>query len=394
VQSVLFQSAPANLKAEATHRGKGSTSSRPAPIRVLMTTPSVTMPGGVAQYLRVLQPYLGDNVKYFAIGARSGRETEMGAAWRLLEDSRNFARKLRQEDFDLVHINPSIGYKALVRDGLLLLVAKAQSKAVVVFVHGWDEACGRVVSTYFTRLFRFVYGRANAFVVLAKEFEARLRLMGLNNPVFVQTAPLADEIRRDSQEFPARHYEAKGSRTFEILFLARVEREKGIYEALDTYRILQQRHPFVSMTVAGEGRQLSEAMRYASRLGLTEVTFCGHVEGSQKCRVYRKADAYFFPSHSEGLPLSVLEAMAYGLPIVTSAVGGLRDFFRDGTMGFMSESNHPEVLAERMSQLISNPELCSRMSLCNRNYAADRFTGPRVAENLERIYSFALDGVN
>jgi glycosyltransferase involved in cell wall biosynthesis len=333
-------------------------------------------------------------VQYFTIGSRSDGERVETSVMRVVRDSWRFAHTLRHGNFDVIHLNPSIDRKALFRDGVLLMIAKLFRKAVVVFVHGWDDACERRLSTRLAGLFRFVYGRADAFIVLGKEFKKKLRSLGYDGTVFVHGAPIADEILADSQQLQAPKRSAGSRPRFSILFLARVEKKKGIYEALEAYGLLKQQHPFVSLIVAGDGSQLKNAVNYSQTRQLADVSFVGHVEGNAKYELYRTADAYLFPSYAEGLPISVLEAMAYGLPIVTCAVGGLRDFFQDGAMGFMTEQRNPAVLAALLSRLISDPRLCSKIRLFNRKYAKDQFNGPQVAASLEGVYRFLLEGTD
>lgn len=360
-------------------------------IRVLLTTPVANRAGGVAQYLRVVRPHLRNNVQYLTVGSRFNDERVDRTAFRVVRDSWRFAYMLSHGSYDLVHLNPSIYPKALVRDALLLLVAKALRKSVVVFAHGWDDACSRALSTHFSTLFRLIYGRADAFIVLGNDFKKRLRLLGYERTVFVQGAPIEDALLDDSQ---IQGCASRQGNKFNILFLARVEKEKGIYEALETYRLLKEKHPFVSLTVAGDGSQLSDAVHFASARHLADVSFVGHVEGTAKYQVFRTADAYLFPSYAEGLPISVLEAMAYGLPIVTRAVGGLRDFFQDGVMGFLTESKEPEVLASLLNRLICDPGLRSNIGLFNRQYARREFTSSQVAARLEEVYRFLLAGAD
>jgi glycosyltransferase involved in cell wall biosynthesis len=350
--------------------------------------------GGVSQYLRILRPHMRNDVKYFTVGSRSHDERAGTRLLRVVQDSWQFVHTLRHGSYDIVHLNPSIYPKALLRDGALLLIAKAFRKAVVVFAHGWDDACERVLSAQLSRLFRLVYGRADAFIVLGNEFKNRLRRLGYDRTVFVHGAPIEDELLEYCQHQRVRRCTGGCSPKFNILFLARVEKEKGIYEALETYRLLKQEHPFVSLIVAGDGSQLNNAIEYASTQQLAEVSFVGRVEGARKYEVFKRADAYLFPSYSEGLPLSVLEAMACGLPIVTCAVGGLRDFFQDGRMGFITESRDPTILASLLSRLIYDPDLCSRISLFNHKYARDQFTAPQVAARLEEVYRFIMEGAD
>ena len=367
---------------------------RDRPMRILLTTPPMSRHGGVASYLRALRPHLQDSVEYFAVGSRCDHEGLAASLLRLLRDSWQFAKALRRGSYDAVHLNPSVGPKALIRDGLLLVIAKAMHKTVIVFAHGWDDACERALSRRLRRLFCLVYGRADAFIVLGKGFTQKLRRLGYDRMVFTQAAPIEDDLLADCEWRRLRPRPGGSDAKFNILFLARIEKTKGIYEALDTYRILKQAHPIVSLTIAGDGSELISAMQYARAQHFDDVVFTGHVEGAAKYEVFRSADAYLFPSYTEGLPISVLEAMAYGLPVITRSVGSLNDFFQNGAMGFITESRDPQVLAALLNRLIGDPDLRSRISNFNRKYAKDQFAAPQVAARLEGIYRFVLGGAD
>jgi glycosyltransferase involved in cell wall biosynthesis len=363
-------------------------------VRVLVTTPPMCRPGGVSQYLRVLKPHLHEDVDYFTVGSRSDREGMWTGLLRMARDSWRFAVTAAGGRYDIVHLNPSIGPKALIRDGLLLLIAKVLRKRVVVFAHGWDQRCLRTLSAHFSRPFRWVFGQADCFIVLGNCFKGELRALGYHRSVFVEGAPLEDGLLSESERQPDRAWNRSASDKFTILFLARMEKEKGIYEALEAYRLVNLKHPFVSLVVAGDGSELNAAVRYAFTREFPAVQFAGHLGDTDKWEAFRGANLYLFPSYNEGLPLSVLEAMAFGLPVVTSAAGGLSEFFQHGEMGFMTESLDPEILASLINQLIIDPALCARMSVFNRNYASRNFRGPQVAARLEGIYRFVLEGAH
>src|SRR6185436_2671605 len=109
------------------------------------------------------------------IGKQSDSESGSRTFGRLVLDAWRFSRALDSRTCDIVHLNPSVGPKALIRDGILLLIAKARRKAAVVFVHGWDESFESSLAAPFVRLFAFVYHRADAFIVLSEEIKGRLR---------------------------------------------------------------------------------------------------------------------------------------------------------------------------------------------------------------------------
>ncbi|MEO8053435.1 MAG: glycosyltransferase family 4 protein, partial [Acidobacteriota bacterium] len=332
-------------------------------MRVLVTTPLLTKPGGVAQYLRAVRPHLRGDVEYLTVGARFEGESAPKVLLRLAKDCGLFTRAMRRGEYKIVHLNPSLGFKALIRDGLLLLIAKIFRKTVLVFTHGWDQRCEQLIEKHFRTIFYSVYGCADAFIVLGNEFKDRLRAAGYEKVVFVQAAPVDDQLLAEVRRRPIRKRTGAEQRPFNILFLARIEKSKGIYDALNTYALLKKAHPFISLTVAGDGWELEAAKRYANARGLTGVTFQGHVEGPAKFASFRSADAYLFPSYSEGLPISVLEAMACGLPVVTCAAGGLRDFFQNERMGFITESHDPLVLASLLGRLVDEPVLCRRIGI-------------------------------
>ena len=361
------------------------------PLRVLVTAPLMRRRGGVAQYMQVLRPHLCNGVQYFTVGKRSDDEGIDRTVVRMAQDIVLFRNMLKHGECDLVHLNPSFSPRALIRDGMLLTIARIYRKAVVVTVHGWNESFERTVSAYMSWLFRLVYGRASAFIVLSEVFKEKLRSLGYTRNVFVQGPAIEDQLLHDCRRQPVRRPLDSRKKTFNILFLARVERTKGIYETLEAYRLLKREHPFVSLTVAGEGSELSGAIRYVRAERLTDVSFTGHVEHAAKYQVFQSANAYLLPSHTEGLPLSVLEAMASGLPIVTCAVGGLRDWFQDGAMGFIAHSRDPDMLASLLSRIIRDPLLYTTISLFNREYTRDHFTGAQVAARIEGIYRILRD---
>jgi glycosyltransferase involved in cell wall biosynthesis len=361
--------------------------SRRQTVRVLITHPSLERPGGVANYYQIMQPHLSPLADFFTIGSRTENESRVASAARIVKDAVGLVRALRAKPYSLVHLNPSLQPGALVRDGISLLIAKAFGKKVVVFVRGWDLDFELQLRRRYLRLFRSVYFRADAFIVLASAFRDHLVSMGLNSPVYSGTTVVDDAVfsaarkQADNKKFGSQRPDCN------ILFLARVERSKGIYEVLKAYSLLKARHPATTLTVAGDGSELGKAKEFVQNHGLRNVKFLGFVSGCAKDAAFGESDVYVFPSsHGEGMPNSVLEAMAYGLPVVTRPVGGVPDFFVDGRMGYMTDSVAPERLAEALGSLVADRELRLEMGKHNRRYAWERFRASIVAERLQAIY--------
>jgi glycosyltransferase involved in cell wall biosynthesis len=179
------------------------------------------------------------------------------------------------------------------------------------------------------------------------------------------------------------------------LYLSRVEIGKGVFELLDAYRILKTRNPAYTLTIGGDGPDLEELRQYAKKLELRDVVFTGFLKGAPKVDCYLNGSVFCFLSYTEGMPNAVLEALAMGLPIVSTDAGGLRDVLRDGENGFIvpslkdaSPRNQfdPRVVADSIERLTEAPELHERISIVNWRYARARFAAPMVAKRLEAIY--------
>jgi glycosyltransferase involved in cell wall biosynthesis len=348
-------------------------------MRVLITTPDVTETGGVSTYVDILRPYLEEVAEYHAMGLRPAGESGIRLIARLLSDYAGFALRLLRNRYDLVHINTAFGRRALSRDGILLLLAKVLRRKVLVFVHGGDPGWLGPASQ---RIFRAVYGRANAFVALARDHVTKLRTFGYTGTIECVTTVVSQ------QDFSAVSARAQGAvGRFRILFLARLEKEKGLYESIEAYRLVKQRHGSAELMIAGAGTESEDAPRYVRQHGIEDVQFLGHVTGRSKTEAFASAHLYLFPSYYEGMPSTVLEAMAQGLPIVTRRVGGIADFFEEGRMGFSTDSLDPKVFAGLVERLMADPQLASSIEANNRAYAERHFSADIVAKRLMAIYS-------
>jgi glycosyltransferase involved in cell wall biosynthesis len=355
-------------------------------VKVLLATPHLTNPGGVAHYYRSVRPYLGPHIEYFAVGAGRTDTGKLRHTRRVLGNYFEFYSRLRKEAYEIVHLNPSFVPKAILRDGVLLLIAKALRKKVIVFFRGWDARCERVIRDHFSLPFRLVYSQADAFVVLAAEFEEKLHQMGLKARTIRETTVVEDAVF-SQVDLEALLAQRAKQRDFRILYLSRIEASKGIYLALDAFRLLRQRHPNVTMTIAGDGREWAHAKRYAQSKGIEPVDFVGFLHGDEKHLAFARANAYFFPTfHGEGMPNAVLEAMAYGLPIVTRPVGGIADFFEDGRTGFITADSSPARFADLIERLVSDSALCGEIGRRNHRYIKEHCLASSAAARLENIY--------
>jgi glycosyltransferase involved in cell wall biosynthesis len=260
----------------------------------------------------------------------------------------------------------------------------------VVFFHGWDKNYVRHLRRFQRHALGWSLSLADAVLVLAKEFQRDLLEFGVRSDVFVETTVVDDGLFDELGQAPL----ARSSRSsVTLLFLGRVEREKGVFEAVDAYALATKSCASLRLLVAGDGHALEPLRDYIRRLGLEGITLLGHVGGNEKTRVLSEGDIYILPTrHAEGMPITVLEAMAAGMPVITRPVGGIADFFEDGVMGSLLEDCSPATIARHVERLARDRGLRARMGVFNRDYASRRFLASQAARRLEDLYASFLSG--
>lgn len=342
-------------------------------MKILINTPNIKALGGVANHYRGLMTFWTQKVVYNITGKRSNRAGS-GILW-LPWDIIKFVFRLLTFCPDVVLLNPSLSKNALVRDFIFLNIAHFFRFKVVVFIHGFNLDYAQNVNKIWICK---NLNKASLVFVLAKLFKDTLKSWGVNTPIALTTTKVSDNLIKDF-DVSIRTGDVKN-----LLFLARVEKEKGIYIALEAYNILKKEFSFLSLSIVGGGGELENVRQYVEDNQLTDIKITGPLSGNNLIREFDEADLYLFPSYyGEGMPTSVLEAMAFGLPVFTRYVGGLSDFFLNGEMGFITNSFDPKVYAEEVKFYILNPTKRTSVASYNHFYACEHFMGSQVAKIIE-----------
>jgi glycosyltransferase involved in cell wall biosynthesis len=360
--------------------------------RVLLVTPSLDGLGGVANYFRTMLPWLENgtfSIDHLEIGSFNGRSAYFYPVYDQMR-----LRERAGGNVALVHLNPSLNLKSFIREGGFLLQAKRRRLRVLVFFRGWNREFARFLNRGMLPIVRGIYGKADAFIVLASEIEDTLRKWGIEKPVYRETTVVDTELLEafDPGERLARIAETRAVR---VLYLARLEREKGVFETVDAVRLLRSRNFPVELSIAGDGPARPDLAEYVMDQNLPEgvIRFLGYLRGPDKAEVFRRHDLYCLPTyHDEGMPNSVLEALAFGMPVITCAVAGLKDIFQDGRMGRLVPVRDPAAVAEAIRDLAGDKYAMARIACTNTAYAAANVTAPRVAKRLQTLYQETIAG--
>jgi len=356
--------------------------------RVLVLVPRLDGPGGIANYYRTLRAFFPDRVRYAYRGSGKTRERPIAQIIRLIADLGIFVARVLRFRPDLVHFNTSLAPNGLMRDSLFMFTARFLGIPSMVFFRGWSKKGEAWVDRH-PVWFRRSFGSASRALVLASDFRDFLQERLPGWPVELETTVV------DSAILPRQGTEHDDSCHF--LFLSRLEEDKGVGILLQALAMLGESDPGMDWhaNIAGSGSYEDEARRHLAALSLEDrVTLLGRVDGAAKQAAFASSSVFVFPSfHGEGMPNSVLEAMACGLPVVTTRVGGVADFFEPEQMGWVVEQRDAESLHAALQEACREASRRRATGSFNRDYAMRTFLDRHVADRLLAHYASITENV-
>jgi glycosyltransferase involved in cell wall biosynthesis len=279
----------------------------------------------------------------------------------------------------IVHVH-SASDASFFRKSSFIVLALLARRPIIFHLHGggfmefYRHRCGPVRRA----IVRFILGRAARIVTLSEGWARKVATITPNRrivvvPNMVDAAPLLCSDR-----------EPTASRR--ILYLARLEKPKGIYDLLPAFAEARRRCPAATLVLAGDG-EVDEVQRRARELGIADaVEMLGWVGGERKYEALHRAALFVLPSHIENMPVSVLEAMAAGLPVIATPVGAMSELVQDGVNGILVVPGDVRALAGAIERLMNDPERCRTMGEMNRRLVLDKFSAERVVPQLETLY--------
>ena len=242
----------------------------------------------------------------------------------------------------LVHAHVSYG-TSFWRKSILLAMARSFGVPTLFHLHSggflqWAQSGGRMRRFWIRRTME----SSDLVVVLTESWGERIvqlapkaKVEVLGNPVLIPTTALLTSDRASSHG---------GGR---VLFLGWIYSSRDVSTLLEAWVIFRERCPGWRLAVGGKG-EVEQFLAAAERLGVRDdLDFLGWIEGTEKERELRRADVFVLPSYNEGMPVSVLEAMAYGVAVVATPVGGVPDMMKPDVHGLWVQPGDIEGLSQR-----------------------------------------------
>jgi len=182
----------------------------------------------------------------------------------------------------------------------------------------------------------------------------------------------------------------KNSRTpLQILYFANFLRNKGFIDVLQAITLLPENLP-VELVAAGawdDAAYRAECLEIIERNGLSNVRLLDKCSGDEKWQLFAQADVFVFcPVAPEGHPWVIVEAMAAGLPVITTNQGAIAESVIDGKNGYIVPPANPKAIAGKLTLLLQNEMLRKKMSEAAKKHYSAYFTEEKMVENLSNVF--------
>lgn len=346
--------------------------------RIMMIGPSVQSRGGIAS---VISGYRKSgiidqlNITLFNTHFEKDRVAkELNYVRSLIKIFLNIWR------FDILHIHIASKWNFRRHFPIMFLASFLKTKFMILHLHGGMFDKYYCNSSGIERsMIRFAFRRADKVIVLSSEWCKKVgdfcdagKLTVIPNGVFVNS---------DEDAIPL-----KQGKPFLLLFMGNLLQRKGVYDLIEAIRIVRHKCVAISLYLCGEGETQKVRERIRS-MGLDEtVVVPGWVEGAKKEELLNRAYLYILPSYIEGLPVSVLEAMATGCPVISTKIGGIPDILEDGIEGFLIEPGDVASLADSILTLLNDPSLWNRMARAAKKKVISEYSVLQTLDALKELY--------
>lgn len=353
--------------------------------KVCMIVQDKAVKGGIAA---VISGYYGSRLEkdYKMIYVESYKDG--GKLTKLVKGIRGyikFIKVLLVDKPDLVHIHSSFG-PSFYRKLPFIYMASWAKKPIINHIHGADfDEFYTNSSEKKKRQIKKVYGKCKILVALSEEWKQRLekivpkeKIIVIENYSILHEDALKERCSRQSNH--------------EVLFLGELGRRKGCYDIPSVIEDVAKDIPDVKFILAGAGSAQDETAikQLIKEKGIEQnVEFPGWVRGNQKDKLLREADVFFLPSYNEGMPMSILDAMGYGLPIVSTTVGGIPKIVHTEKNGFCFEPGNVMQMGKAIELLLEDQRIeasISSFEIVQRGYSLEQHI-----EKLEECYKKAFE---
>ena len=293
----------------------------------------------------------------------------------------------KKDTYDIIHCH--FGPNGII--GVLLKESGINGKIVTTF-HAHDISA--FIASRGANVYHELFAKGDLFMPICNHGRSRLIELGCNE----------DKLTIHHMGINLRKFSFRGRRTqrddtVNIVTVGRLVEKKGIGYAIRAVASIIHAHPDLDIRyrIAGDGPLKTKLQVLVSELNAEEqIRLLGWLEGNEVKRLMIDSDIFVLPSvtsqggDTEGIPVVLMEALAMGIPVISTYHSGIPELIQDGKSGFLVPERDADALAEKLQHLIRHPELWSEMGRFGRKFVEENYDIKRLNQQLAEIYQGCL----
>lgn len=279
------------------------------------------------------------------------------------------------DDYDIIHIHMA-SRRSTFRKGKYVRIAKIKNKKVIIHIHGAEykkfyDDCNEKEKKYVKE----TLGLADKIIVLSEEWKEYFSTLATEDKI---------EVVYNAIILPKDFNKNVDGR--KMLFLGRLGKRKGIYDLLDVIEKLCKKEKDIMLYVGGDG-EVEKVKRIIAEKRLNKnVEYIGWTSGEKKEKYLRNCSYYILPSYNEGMPMSILEGMAYKNVTISTTVGGIPKVIKNEENGIIINPGDKEKLYEYLSKLLNDKKMREKLSENARKTMEKKFDINNTIKVLIKLY--------
>lgn len=341
--------------------------------RVLMVGPARSVKGGMTTVVDNYYDYGLDKIVELKYIESCNDSNKISKFFKEIKGLNEFKKEL--DNFDVVHIHMA-SRRSTFRKGKYVRLAIAKGKKVIIHIHGAEyklffDECNEKQKEYVKETLAL----ADKIIVLSEEWKDYFKnLVDEDKIIVIYNSIVVPE------EFE------KNVDTNKLLFLGRIGQRKGIYDLIEVIDKLKSKFPNIKLYVGGDGEVEKLKQLIQEKQLEKNVEYIGWTSGEKKEKILKECSFYILPSYNEGMPMSVLEGMAYKNIVISTNVGGIPKVIENNKNGILIEPGDKEKLEEELIRLLKNKDLRLKLSKGARKTVELKFNIENIIKKIIKTY--------